>query len=208
MNLRQLCRTTLLAAPFFLITAPASAHHVMGGKLPSTWLEGLLSGLGHPVISPEHLGFLIAVAVVVGACGLSLALPAVFVAAMAVGVALHVIGIGFPATEIMVALSTLLAGVLIASGRAIPGAAWAALFAVAGFFHGYAFGESIYGAETSPLGAYLVGLIVIQSALTIGIALIVRRMGARVSELAPRLAGAAVFGVGLAALIGQLIPAA
>jgi urease accessory protein len=208
MNFRQLCRSLPLAAPFFLITAPASAHHVMGGKMPSTLLDGLLSGLGHPVISPEHLGILIAVALIVGVGGLSLALPAVFVAAMAAGVALHVGGIGFPATEIMVALSTLLAGFLIARGRAMPPAAWAALFAIAGFFHGYAFGESIYGAEASPLGAYLVGLIVIQSALTIGTALLVRRMDSRFSDLAPRLAGAAVFGIGFATLIGQLIPGA
>jgi urease accessory protein len=208
MKLRLDCRTALLAAPFFLLCAPASAHHVMGGKLPSTFFEGLLSGLGHPVIGPEHLGFLIAVGLVVGAYGLSLALPAVFVAAMAAGVALHVDGIGFPATESMVALSTLLAGLLLARGRAMPTAAWAALFAVAGFFHGYAFGESIYGAETSPLGAYLVGLIVIQSTFIIGIALIVRRLGARMSELSPRLAGAAIFGIGFAALIAQLIPGA
>jgi urease accessory protein len=208
MNLRQPRRTALLAAPFFLVTAPASAHHIMGGNVPTTLLEGLLSGLGHPVIGPEHLGFLIAIAVVVGACGLSLALPAVFVTAMAAGVALHVGGIGLPATEIMVALSTLLAGFLIARGRAVPGVGWAALFAIAGFFHGYAFGESIYGAETSPLGAYLVGLIVVQSALTIGVALVVRRTGTRMSELMPRLAGAAVLGIGFAALIGQLIPGA
>jgi urease accessory protein len=208
MNLRQLRCTALLAAPFFLVTAPAAAHHVMGGNVPTTLLEGLLSGLGHPVIGPEHLGFLIAVALVVGACGLSLALPAVFVAAMAAGVALHAGGIGFPPTGIMVALSTLLAGFLLARGRAIPPAAWAALFAIAGVFHGYAFGESIYGAETTPLGAYLVGLIVVQGALTIGVALVVRRIGARMSELMPRLAGAAVLGVGFAALIGQLIPGA
>src|SRR5436853_6716969 len=106
MSFRPLCRTALLAAAFFLIAAPASAHHVMGGKLPSTWIEGLLSGLGHPLIGPEHLGFLLAVAVVVGACGLSLALPAVFVAAMAAGVTLHVIGFAFPAAELMVARST------------------------------------------------------------------------------------------------------
>src|ERR1700737_4823418 len=101
MNFRQICRAALLGAPFLLITAPASAHHVMGGKLPSTWLEGLLSGLGHPVIAPEHLGFLIAVALVVGACGLSLALPACFPAAMAVGVGSHVIGLACPGAEIM-----------------------------------------------------------------------------------------------------------
>jgi urease accessory protein len=208
MNLRQACRTALFPAPFFLVSGPASAHHVMGGNVPSTWLEGLLSGLGHPVIGPEHLGFLIAVALVVAVYDLSLALPAVFVAAMAAGVALHVGGIGFPATEIMVALSTLLAGFLLARGRAMPRVGWAALFAVAGLFHGYAFGESIYGAETSPLAAYLAGLIVIQSAFIIGIALIVRRINVRMSELSPRLAGAAIFGIGFAALIGQLIPGA
>ena len=79
---------------------------------------------------------------------------------------------------------------------------------MAGFFHGYAFGESIYGAERAPLGAYLVGLVLIQTALTICAALLVRRMGTRLPELAPRLAGAAVLGIGFAALIGQLVPAA
>ena len=75
-------------------------------------------------------------------------------------------------------------------------------------FHGYAFGESIFGAETSPLYAYLLGLILIQSALTVATALVARRRGGGVSELTPRLAGAAIIGVGLTVLIGQLIPGA
>ena len=208
MNFRLLRRTALFAVPFFFATAPASAHHVMGGKTPSTIIEGLLSGLGHPVIGPDHLAFLLAVGIVVGVGSLNLALPAVFVAAMAVGVAMHVNGIGLPAAEIIVAISVLLVGVLIARGRALPAAAWIAVFAVAGLFHGYAFGESIFGAETSPLGAYLLGLVMIQSALTVGIALIARRMGAGVSELAPRLAGAAIAGVGFTALIGQVVAGA
>ena len=101
----------------------------------------------------------------------------------------------------------MLAGVLIARGRALPVPLWVAIFAVAGFFHGYAFGESIFGAETSPLHAYLLGLILIQGALTVTAALFARRSGG-VSELAPRLAGAAIIGVGLTVLIGQLIPGA
>ena len=85
---------------------------------------------------------------------------------------------------------------------------WATLFAVGGLFHGYAFGESIFGAERSPLYAYLLGLILIQSALTIGIALFVRWRAGGLSELAPRLAGAVIIGVGLTVLIGQLVPGA
>jgi urease accessory protein len=207
MNFR-LRRIVLVTVPLLLAAAPASAHHPMGGKTPSTFIEGLFSGFGHPVFGPDHFAFLIAVGVVVGVGGLNLALPAIFVVAMAIGVALHVNGIGLPAAEIIVALSVVLAGVLIARGRSLPVAVWATLFAGAGLFHGHALGESIFGAEATPLAAYLLGLIVIQSALTVAVTLLARRMGAGVSEMAPRLAGAAVVAVGLAALVAQLLPGA
>jgi urease accessory protein len=97
---------------------------------------------------------------------------------------------------------------MIARGRALPLAAWAALFGLAGLAHGYAYGESIFGAEPTPLFAYLAGLVVIQSVLAGGVALITRRSGAEVSALAPRLVGAVIFGVGLTALIGQIVPTA
>ncbi len=208
LNLQLLCRTAPLMMLLLVAAEPASAHHLMGGRTPSTFMEGLFSGLGHPVIGPDHLAFLLAVGVAVGVGGLNLALPALFVAAMAVGVAAHVDGINLPASGLVVAVSVLLAGALIARGRALSGTAWAALFAAAGLFHGYAFGESIFGAEASPLGAYLAGLVIVQSALTIGVAVIARRVGGGASALVPRLAGAAIVGVGFAALIGQLVPAA
>jgi urease accessory protein len=209
MSFASLRRTASLAVPAFLLTlAPASAHHVMGGKTPSTFGEGLLSGLGHPVIGPDHLAFLIAVGIAVGAGGLSLALPLVFVAASAIGVALHVAGMNLPGSELIVAASVILAGILLARGRALPLAAWASLFGVAGLAHGYAYGESIFGAEPTPLLAYLFGLVVIQTALSTGVAAITRKRGAEVSAMAPRLAGATIAGVGLMALMGQLLPGA
>ena len=48
----------------------------------------------------------------------------------------------------------------------LPVAAWAVLFAVAGLFHGYAYGEAIVGAETAPLAAYFLGFALIQFVLT------------------------------------------
>ena len=208
MSLRLPCRAVLSVIPFFLMTASASAHHVMGGKIPTTFAEGFLSGLGHPVIGPDHLAFLLAIGVAVGVGGLNLVLPLLFVVASAIGVTLHVNGVNLPGAEIVVAVSVLFAGFLIARGRALPVSLWAILFAAAGLFHGYAFGESIFGAERSPLHAYLLGLIIVQSALTVGTALFVRRRAGGVSAIAPRLAGAVIIGVGLATLIAQLIPGA
>jgi len=207
MNASSFQRTAFLAlSALVLSTAPAFAHHMMGGAMPSTFGQGLLSGLGHPVIGPDHLAFLIAVGVAVGVGGLNLALPVLFVAASAIGVALHVNGMNFPGAELIVASSVVIVGVLIARGRELPLAAWGALFGLAGIAHGYAYGESIFGAEPTPLGAYLLGLVVIQSAVAVGVAVLCRRSGATVSTFAPRLAGAVVIGVGLAALIGQLTP--
>jgi urease accessory protein len=208
MSLRLPCRAALSVIPFFLMTASASAHHVMGGKMPTTFAEGFLSGLGHPVIGPDHLAFLLAIGVAVGVGGLNLVLPLLFVVASAIGVTLHVNGVNLPGAEIVVAVSVLFAGFLIARGRALPVSLWAILFAAAGLFHGYAFGESIFGAERSPLHAYLLGLIIVQSVLTVGTALFVRRRAGGVSAIAPRLAGAVIIGVGLATLIAQLIPGA
>jgi urease accessory protein len=207
MGLRPLCRTAL-AALLSLYTTSAFAHHVMGGATPSTFAEGLLSGLGHPIIGADHLAFLLAIGIVVGIGNLNLALPALFVIASAVGVMLHVNGINLPWVELIVAGSVLFAGVLIVRGRALSVWWWMALFTVAGLFHGYAFGESIVGAERAPLQAYLVGLVLIQSVLTLGIALFVRWRGGGMSQLAPRLVGAAIVGVGLTTLIGQLVPGA
>jgi urease accessory protein len=195
MRVQKLLPISLLA---IVATTPASAHHLMGGRTPATFLEGFLSGLGHPIIGPEHLAFLIAVGIIVGTAGLNLALPVPYIAAMAIGVALHVSGMSIPAPEVLVALSVLLAGALIVLMRPLPVLAWALVFALAGLLHGFAFGESIYGAERTPLAAYLLGLILIQSALTMGIALLARRLHAR----STRIAGGVIAVLGIAALAG------
>ena len=134
-------RSAILAVPFSLAAFPAFAHHMMGGRTPSTFMEGLLSGLGHPVIGLDHFAFLVAIGIAVGIFGLNLLLPVAFIVAMAFGVLLHVNGAGLPGAELVVAASVLLAGGLIAWGRPLPVAAWGALFAIAGLFHGYSLGE-------------------------------------------------------------------
>jgi urease accessory protein len=81
------------------------------------------------------------------------------------------------------------------------------LFVVAGLIHGYALGESIYGAERSPLVAYLIGLAVIQSAVALVAMGLARAVMRKADALKLRFIGAGVAGIGLAVLVQQLIPA-
>jgi urease accessory protein len=195
------------AALVALFADAAAAHHVMGSEMPSTFGQGFLSGLGHPIIGLDHLAFIVGIGIAVGIGGLNLFLPLAFVGASALGVVAHVQSVSLPLVEPLVALSTLAIGDLVARGSRLPDGAWAALFALAGLFHGYAFGESIFGAETTPLAAYLTGLVVIQGAVAIAIAGLIQKRGAiDVAAIAPRLAGAAVGGIGFAILAGHVLP--
>jgi urease accessory protein len=200
-------RCAILAGAGLVATAnTASAHHLMGGKTPSTFADAILSGVGHPIIGPDHLAFLVALGIAAGIGRLSLVTPFLFLVAMACGVAAHVAAVNIPLAELIVAVSVLAAGVLIALDWSIPSGAWAALFGIAGFFHGYVYGESIYGAEPTPLVAYLVGLVAVQTVIVVLIALASRAVWTA-SRTGPRLVGAAICGVGFTVLVGQIIPA-
>ena len=201
---RRLQHIVLVLTALSLTGGNASAHHLTGGRMPTNFAEGLLSGLGHPIIGADHFAFLLGLGIAVGVAGLSLFSPLLFLLAMACGVAAHVAAINIPSAELIVALSVLAAGAMLATGRSIRAGVWAALFIVAGFFHGYAYGESIYGAESSPLAAYLTGLVAIQAFVMMAVALVTRTLWQ--SKLGPRLAGAAIGGVGFAVLVAQIIP--
>jgi len=205
MLLSRIRYAALVGAGLLATAGTASAHHLMGGKTPSTFTEGILSGIGHPIIGPDHLAFLVALGIAVGIGRLSFATPLLFLVAMACGVAAHVAAVNIPAAELIVAVSVLLAGVLVVLDRHITASVWTMIFSIAGFFHGYAYGESIYGAEATPLAAYLVGLVAVQTALAVGIAFATRAVWTA-SGIGPRLVGAAICGVGFTALVGQIIP--
>jgi urease accessory protein len=196
-------RLVALAGGAIVAAAPAFAHHPMGGATPATFADGLLSGVGHPVIGLDHLAALIGVGLVASRFARGLALPAFWVVAMAAGVGLHLASADLPHAELLVALSVVIIGIAATLRTTLPYAAIAALFAIGGAVHGYALGESIVGAESTPLVAYLIGLIVIQTALTIGIAFAARRFAnasLQVPSLQLRLAGLAVTVMGAATL--------
>ncbi|HEX3162434.1 MAG TPA: HupE/UreJ family protein [Pseudolabrys sp.] len=206
---RQMVRLASSLILLVLGSAPALAHHVMGGRTPATFTEGLLSGLGHPVIGLDHFAAVVAVGCLAAAHRVASALAIGFVLAMMAGVALHLHGTTVPGAEILVALSVIFLGAFMLRGGDVATATAFGLFAVVGLIHGYAFGESIYGAEPTPLYAYLLGLAVIQGAIALTAMQVTRSLSRRDFGTSPqRLVGAGIAGIGLAVLMQQVVPAA
>lgn len=146
-----------------LVPFAALAHHVMEGAMPVTLAEGLLSGLGHPIIGLDHFLFVLALGVLCWHMHVGLRAIGSFLGASLLGIALHLALIGIPGNESLVALSLLAVGISLWSGKSGSRRSLIVPAAIAGIFHGYAFGESIVGAETAVLLSYLFGLVVIQS---------------------------------------------
>jgi urease accessory protein len=181
----------------------------MGGAMPVTAMQGLLSGLGHPILGLDHFAAMIAVGFVAAAHRAGTALICGFVLAMIVGAAMHVQGVTVPASEILVAGSVLALGLAmqlrVAAGLAL------ALFAMAGLINGYALGETIAGAQPSPLFAYFIGLAVVQAGIawvTMWLARFAKRETTRPIPFNVRIVSAVVMVIGLAVLIAEIFPRA
>jgi urease accessory protein len=198
-----LSRPAISGAVLIAGAMPAFAHHVMGGKLPATFAQGFLSGLGHPIIGVDHFVFVVGVGLLAGVMQRKLLLSGIFILCTLGGTWLHVSGLSVPFAELVIVLSVaLLAAIMIADIR-IPIAAAATSFGIAGLFHGYAYGESIFGAEPTPLFAYLGGFAVVQLAIALAAAWGVEQLGARGEALAQtsrRVIGGAMAGVALVAI--------
>lgn len=195
------------------VPLPAMAHHAMGGAVPATTWEGLVSGIAHPVIGLDHLAFLIAAGVLAAAAprrGGVWALGA-FLGAGVVGALLYLAGMGLGPVEAAVALSVLLVGAaLLAPPTRLSAAApaWLALsFAVAGLFHGHAYAEAVAGAGPAPVAAYLLALVLMQASLGLGAMAVARRFEAGIDSTVPqrRWAGMAATVVGAVALAAAVI---
>src|SRR6202035_5873471 len=125
-----------------LMVAEAALAHSVGNAA-----TGFMAGFLHPPSGLDHLLAMVSV----GIWGAELGPPAIwllpiaFPLIMAVGGALGVIGVPLPAGELLIALSVVVLGVLVASASRLP--IWAAL-AIVGVFaiaHGHAHGAELPG---------------------------------------------------------------
>lgn len=204
----------LAAAAVFSSSLPAMAHHAMGGGKVTTAVDGLLSGLAHPVLGTDHLAFLIAMGIAAAVVGAGARVIGVFMIASLGGVVLHLAQIGVPFLEVGLAVTVMAAGVLLISDDVRTSLVAVALALVGGGLHGYALAESIIGVEATPLAAYLVGLTIVQTTVMLAVMFAARalldRTGAAFaadSHRSVRWAGAAVCLAGAGFLVSAMLAA-
>ena len=168
----------LVLVGVLLAATPGWAHHPFEGVEPQDFslVQGLVSGLGHPLLGTDHLVFLLAIVVMAVLTTRRWVLPLLASGLAGSGLAVLVgatpePGLGL-ALELVVSLSLVAAGLV--HGGWLP--AWVLLPLMG--VHGFLLGEPMIGAEPTPLVAYGLGLLLSQGALLlVATALLARARG-------------------------------
>jgi urease accessory protein len=197
----RLLRTVIPLLAVLLAPAVALAHTGVG------FTSGFGHGFGHPISGLDHVLAMVMVGVFawqLGGRALWL-VPTTFVAVMAVGGALGVVGISMPFVEIGIALSVIVLGAIVAFGIRAPVAVAMGLVGLFALFHGHAHGVEM--PENAGGLAYAAGFMIATALLHvvgIGLGFAIGKLGERFGPLMVRGAGglASIAGVGL--LIGVL----
>ena len=189
-----------------LIAFPASAHHGMEGKVPTDFFQGFMSGIAHPLIGIDHFAFILSVGLLAATQQKGIFIPISFVLSAMLGAGIHLAGFNTPGVELWVSASLLLFGILLTLKNRPNTTLIVGLSAIAGIFHGYAYGESIFGAESTPLLAYLLGFTVIQLVVAMTVFSLSKKFLSGENQLPLwRSTGLVLSGVGLAFLSSAII---
>ena len=192
----------------FLCAQQAIAHHAMGGRMPSNFFEGFFSGLAHPLIGLDHFAFVVAIGFLAVGQVRGAFIPAGFVSAALAGTGIHLLNLDLPASEIAIAGSVIVFGALLVTPNKPNWLVILALGAIAGLFHGYAYGEAIVGAGMTPLVAYLLGFTFIQYGVAL-VAMLIGNAVSRKSATQPlpwqRFAGLAICSIGVVFLSNSIL---
>jgi urease accessory protein len=183
--------TRLFAALLIaLMATPATAH-------TGDAAAGFVGGFAHPFMGPDHVVAMLAVGLwgaFLGAPAIYI-LPIVFPLVMAAGGVAGILGMPLPGTEIGIASSAIVLGLMVALAARPPIWIAAILVGVFAIFHGHAHGAELpAGADAV---AYSAGFVIATGLLhLVGIALgLLTRWPA--GTWAVRTAGVAIAGVGV-----------
>jgi urease accessory protein len=163
---------------------------------------GMLAGFLHPLLGLDHLLAMVAVGMLSAQLGgrAIWTVPAVFVACMAAGGLLGMLGIPLPAIEFGISLSVILLGVAIAANRRVPIALAMFFVGLFGLFHGHAHGAELPANFTAPLlaASYVLGFLTATAGLhVIGALLGIAAKNARGGELILRSTGVLIAAIGV-----------
>ncbi|MCA1490826.1 HupE/UreJ family protein [Sinorhizobium alkalisoli] len=183
----------IAAAALVASAAPAFAH------LDPTLHVSLTAGLLHPFFGADHVLAMLAVGLWAGEIGgrARWAVPATFVATMAVGFALAVIGVGLLFVEPTILASVIALGLMVAIAVRLCAAKAAAIVAIFALFHGHAHGGELGAASAWSFAAgFIIATALLHVAgMVFGMALARRSGGASLARLLggiTALAGAAL----------------
>ena len=183
----------LVAASLF---SPAHAHHPfgMGDSTDLNALQGLLSGIGHPLLGPDHLLFLLAIAFIGLQRPRAWVLP-LLAAGLGGSVLSQVIPLSdavAPWAEALVSLSLAVEGLM---ALTVASTSW--LLPLVGL-HGFLLGSTIVGAEPTPLLTYFLGLLIGQGALLMVVSSWSQSLLERIGVQGQRLGAGIWMGIGMA----------
>jgi len=166
MDVRFQTTFSLALAMALLMAMPAFAHTGAGAA------GGLAAGFLHPLSGPDHLLAMVSV----GIWGAQLGAPAIwllpiaFPLIMALGGTAGIIGLPLPATELLIAISVLVLGVMVAQARRLPLAAALAIIGVFAIAHGHAHGVEL--PQSADAVAFSTGFVLATGSLhALGIAI-------------------------------------
>jgi len=144
----KLIKTSLLGVLCSMLLVSVAFAHADAETLAG----GLMSGFLHPLTGLDHIVAMVAVGlwgVFLGRPAIWL-LPVIFPMVMAFGGALGVLGVPIPGTEIGIALSGIVLGIMVAFAIKPPLWVAAVIVGIFAIFHGYAHGVELPNA-TNPL---------------------------------------------------------
>lgn len=178
---------------------PALAHTGVGHT------AGFVHGFGHPITGLDHVLAMVAVGLLAARLGGKALwlVPLSFMGMMAVGGLLGFAGASVPLVELGIGVSVLILGGLVAADVRMPTALAMGLVAFFAIFHGYAHGAEVPADAGG--SAYIAGFITATGLLHLaGIAIGLAAGRLLSSNLASRVAGAAIAVTGVALLAGAV----
>ncbi|MBK1853013.1 HupE/UreJ family protein [Marinobacter sp. 1-4A] len=190
----KLTAKLLTAAALLAASASAMAH-------PGHAEGGFISGLLHPMLGLDHLLAMAAIGFwsVRQSATLKNSTPLFVIGGMILGAAIVWGGMSLPGVETGIALSVLLAGILIATMAKLPTAVGGTLVAAFMVFHGFAHGTEM------PAGAALVAYLAGFSIATLALTFVGRGLGAllqRTDNRFGRVLGGVVAATGVVLAVG------